>query len=487
MKPSLLREITLYRYRYYITYGLVVLLLGFLLLTDISSVPDGVKDTEAASAVASNSLNPFNPKASDVINLPYLLLQKLSIGLFGLSPLTMRIPSVILGFVACGLLAVALNLWFRKNIATIALTLAITSVPFIAMSRTGVADALYMVLLLLVLLGAAKLTMQKHSRFIWKVIVTMSGLLLLYMPLGVYAVVTLFIAGVFHPHVRYQLKRTKWWQYLILLGLAGLLLAPIAIASMQDITTLKHLFGANQLRNKLDPNTLVGSAKTVLHTLFGFYKPHVSNVFIPFLGLPMMLLLIFGLVRTITDHHAARSYMLHMWLFVSVILLFLNPTSFPLLFIPCIFLVAIGLETFMREWYQVFPRNPYARIGALLPLSLIVIGMIAANTTRYFYGFYYSDTRNVYKAELSAVRQVVKPHLRTQLVVPENEHAFYDILRSKYPQLVISNPNDPPLLSANERIVLASTETKETKVLKQIITSAYKEDGVLLRVYDQTR
>ena len=487
MKPSLLREITLYRYRYYIVYGLVILLLGLVLLTDISSVPGGIKDTEATSVVASNSLNPFSPKAPDVVSLPYHLLQKLSIGMFGLSPLTIRLPSIVLGFIACGLLAVTLNLWFRKNIATIALALAITSVPFIAMARSGVADALYMVLLLLVLLGAAKLTMQKQSRFAWKLLVAMAGLLLLYMPLGIYAVVTLFIAGIFHPHVRHQLKRTKWWQYLILLFVACILLAPIAVASFHDPSTLKHLFGATQLRAKLNPDTLLASGAAVLETLFAFHKPHITNVFIPFLSLPMALLVLFGLVRTITDHHAARSYMLHMWLFVSLVLLFLNPTSFPLLFVPCMFLVAIGIETFMREWYQVFPRNPYARIGALMPLTLIVIGIIAASTTRYFYGFYYSDTRNVYKPELAAIRQTLKPHVKTRLIVPANQHAFYDILRSKYPQLSVSGPNGAGAESASELIVLASANQAVPGVPDKIVTSGHKEDGVLLRVYDQTR
>ena len=487
MKPSLLREITLYRYRYAITYGLVALLLGLVLLTDISSVPGGITESESASVVASNSLNPIDAKATDVVSLPYHLLQKLSIGLFGLSPLTIRLPSVILGFIACGLLAVTLNLWFRKNIATIALALAITSVPFIAMARSGVADALYMVLLLLVLLGAAKLTMQKQSRFIWKLLVATAGLLLLYMPLGIYAVVTLFIAGVFHPHVRHQLKRTKWWQYLILVLVACVLLAPITMASLQDPATLKHLFGATQLRAKLDPDTLLASGGAVLETLFAFHKPHITNVFIPFLSLPMALLVLFGLVRTIIDHHAARSYMLHMWLFVSLVLLFLNPTSFPLLFIPCVFLVAIGLETFMREWYQVFPKNPYARIGALMPLTLIVIGIVAASTTRYFYGFYYSDTRNVYKPELSAVRQTLKPHVATRLVVPENQHAFYDILRSKYPQLTVSGPNGAGAARASELVVLASAGQNVERIPSKIVTSGHKQDGVLLRVYDQTR
>lgn len=485
MKPSLLREITLYRYRYIIAYALLIILLGILLFTDISNVPGGIKQSEASSAVASNSLNPFSPKAADVINLPYRVLQKASIGLFGLSPLSIRLPSIILGFIACGLLIAALHLWFRKNIATVALLLTLTSVPFIAMSRSGTADSLYMVLLLLVLLGAAKLTMQNHSRFIWKLLVTTAGLLLLYMPLGVYAVVTLFVAGIFHPHVRYQLKRTKWWQYLALVLLAGILLAPIVIASIHDVTTLKNLFGVTQLRDKLQTGTMLASLSTIAETLFMFHKPQISNIFVPFLSLPMTLLVIFGLVRTIIDHHAARSYMLHMWLFVSLVLLFLNPTTFPLLFVPCIFLVAIGLETFMREWYQVFPRNPYARLVALLPLTLIVIGMVAASTTRYFYGFYYSDTRNTYKPELVAVRKTLKPLVNMQLVVPENEVAFYDILRSKYPKLTVSGPGTLETTKTGELVVLASANQPVQKVPIKILTSGHKEDGVLLRVYDR--
>ena len=286
---------------------------------------------------------------------------------------------------------------------------------------------------------------------------------------------------------RSQLKRTKWWQYLILFLLACVLLAPIVIASLHDMTTLKHLFGVTQLRDKLNPNALLGSAGVVVETLFAFHKPHITNVFVPFLSLPMTLLVLFGLVRTIADHHAARSYMLHMWLLVSIVLLFLNPTSFPLLFIPCVFLVAIGLETFMREWYQVFPRNPYARLSALVPLTLIVIGVIAASITRYFYGFYYSDTRDVYKPGLVAVRQTLKPHVPTQLIVPSDQHAFYDILRSKYPQLNVSEPDNMNMRSASELIVLASANKEIPRVPSKIITSGHKQDGVLLRVYDQTR
>ena len=92
MKPSLFRELTLYRYRYAVGYGLFIVFLLGMLLTDIGSVPSGISDSEMRSAVASNALNPFIPHASDVISLPYHLLQKLSISLLGLSPFSIRLP-----------------------------------------------------------------------------------------------------------------------------------------------------------------------------------------------------------------------------------------------------------------------------------------------------------------------------------------------------------------------------------------------------------
>jgi hypothetical protein len=488
MKPSILREITLYRYRYIIVYALVAILLTVLLVTDISGVPAGVHDREAASAVASNNLNIFAPRAADVINLPYHLLQKTSISLFGLSPLTIRLPSIILGFIACGLLAIALNLWFRKNIAAMALVLSIASVPFISMSRTGTAGILYMVMLLVILLGAARLTMQKKGSFIWKLLVVFAGLVLLYMPLGIYAAFALLVAGVFHPHVRYQLKRTKWWEYLVIVLLTGLLVAPIVLACIENTDTIKQLFGISQLRSKLEPAALWASFIALSKALFYFHKPEIGTIITPFFTLPFMLLALFGLARTILDHHAARSYLLHIWLVVSLPLLLLNPTNLPLLFVPVMFLMAIGLETFMREWYQVFPRNPYARIGALVPLSLIIIGILATSTTKYFYGYYYSDTRGTHSPELVAVKQVLKPHVKTTLIVPDAQVAFYDILRSKYRLLTVTSPtNAASVQGAVETIVLDKAAGSSAQAPSTIITSPYRQDGVLLRVYDQTR
>lgn len=486
MKSTLLRELTLYRYRYIISYGLFIIFLLALLLADIGNIPNGISQSEMRSSVSSNSLNPLAPRAADVINLPYHFMQKLSIGLFGLSPLSIRLPSLILAFVASIVLAFTLHQWFRRGIAILALLLATASEPFITMARTGTASVFYMLLLLLILLGAVKLTTRGPRTFIWKVVVTVAGLLLFYMPLGIYAVIALLIAGIFHPHVRYQLKRTRWWQYIILLLISCVLLGPLVFAGITDNKTLEVLFGIDALSEKLTIMSLGASLLMIFKTLFLFSRPETGEILTPFLNLTSVLLVTFGLVRTIFDRYAARSYLLLIWLAISIPLLILNPSQFALLFVPCVILMAVGLDTFLREWYQLFPRNPYARLGAFIPLSLIVIGLVSIASTRYFYGYFYTDTSKSYHPELAAVRQVLKPQVATQLVVPHEHVAFYDILRSKYPLLHVSAP-DGMTNGAAELIVLDKANDEIKTVPSRIVTSHLAKDGVLLRVYKQTQ
>jgi len=480
MKSSLFRELTLYRYRYVLGYGLFVLLLGYLLLVGIHGVPYGVSEPEMNSAIASNSLNPLKTKALDVVNLPYHLLQKASIGLFGLSPLTMRLPSLVLAMTAGLVLALMLNQWFRKNVALLSLLIVMSSVPFIAMGRTGTAAVLYLLLLLVIMLGAVKLTTRAPGTFGWKLLVATAGLLLLYTPLGIYALLALLIAGALHPHVRYQIKRTKWWQVLVLCLLALVLTAPIIIASMADSHTLRVLLGVEAIGQSLQLTQLRASLGALVKNVLFISSPHTALV-APFLSLTFLLFVLFGFVKAIKDRHAARSYLLFIWLAISLPLLIINPSHITLFFVPCIIMLAIGLETFVSEWYKLFPRNPYARISALIPLAIIIVGLIATSMSRYFYGYIYSDTTATYHPELSAVRQVLKPHIQTRLVVPAEHVSFYDILRRKNPLLSVSSTRD--IKPASQTIVLdrAGVLTGQTPI--QIKTSYLSENGVLLRVY----
>lgn len=204
----------------------------------------------------------------------------------------------------------------------------------------------------------------------------------------------------------------------------------------------------------------------------------------PFLSLPFMLFVAFGLIRCIYDHHSARSYLLLIWLGIAVPLLIINPAQFAILFVPCLMLMAIGIETFIREWYKLFPRNPYARISGLIPLILITLGMVTIATTRYFYGYYYVDTSSVFKPELSAIRTTIDPRTQTSLIVPSKQVAFYDILRRDFPKMSVSDSVMDT--GAKQTIVLSSSGVSIPGIPAKIVTSHQKDNSVILRVYNQT-
>ncbi len=485
MKASLLREMTLYRYRYAIAYGLFAVLLVTLLTIDISNVPYGIGNSEMNSAVASNSLNPLSPRIADIVNFPYHILQKASIGLFGLSTLSIRLPSVILGLAAGLVLAVMLNTWFRRNVAIISLMIASFSVPFISSARLGVPTIMYTLLLLLTLLSAVKLTAKSKHDFLWKLLLLVSALLLLYVPFGVYTLLALVIAGALHPHIRYQLTHTSKLKAAILSLLALVLVAPIVIASVYDHGVFKQLFGLTAIEQSLQPHVLKETVISLLKTLFLFSRPNAGETVSPFLNLTFSLFIAFGLIKVIIDHHAARSYLLLIWLVFTVGMLLIDPGQLPLLFVPSILLLAIGIETFISEWYKLFPRNPYARIGALFPITLIFVGLIAIAITRYFYAYTYSDTTSAFHPELRHIQKEIKATPSMQLVVPASQQSFYDIFRAKNDRLSVVTPEQ--MAPNGRRLVLSLTNTQVNELPKKIVTSPMKTDAVLYRIYDSAK
>lgn len=484
MKASLFRELVLYRYRYIVAYSLFVTLLVSLLLVDIQNIPYGIGESEMRSAVASNSLNPYSPHLSDIINLPYHLFQKLSISVLGLSKLSIVLPSIILALASGVLMAFMLHIWFRRNIAILALLISTVSVPFISMGRSGTPAIMFVFLLLVILYSAIRLTTKASRVFVWKLVVWVASLLLLYIPFGVYTLVALGSAAVFHPHIRYQIRRTSWWQFVVL-GLVGMFLVmPHSIVAFHEggVAVLRQLGGVATIRASFSPDHIAHNALSLVKTLFFFTKPNVSETITPFFNMTFMLLVAFGLTKTIINHSMARSYLVLIWLLFCIPMLLVDGSQLPLIFVPCVLLLAIGIETFIYEWYRLFPRNPYARISAMLPMGLIVTGLLAIAITRYFYAYTYTDTRMVFHPELTTVRQLLT-HKPTQLVVPPPQMAFYDILRSNYPQLHVVTPAEP-IRKDVRRIVLASTEPLASQVPSVIAVSHLESDAALVRVYE---
>lgn len=481
MKSSFLRELTLYRYRYYIGYGLFAALLISILTVDVTTLPRGLTDAEMASAVASNQINPFAPHTTDIINLPYHLAQKASISLLGLTPLAIKLPSIVLAFIVGVALAFMLSHWFSRNVAVLSSLLACTSVPFMMMGRTGAPFIMVTVWTIILLLAATQLATQKTGTFPWKVAALVSGILLLYTPLGIYPVVALAISGMLHPHVRHQIKRTKRWQVAVFASVTLILIAPLVVAAIAHPSVLLAITGVDSF--VLSPGELQASVVSLAKTFFSFSQSHIGVTLAPFFTFTVMMLTIFGFLRVVKDRHAARSYMLLFWTSIVVIVIILSPAQLHLVFTPAILFLAIGVETLIREWYSLFPRNPYARIGAFIPLTIVIVGAVSVAASRYFDGYLYTPNVHGLHAELPAVREAFgnDAHSTKRLVVADDQVAFYDLLRREYPRLDVSTT---PVEDANVRQVVLSDAPKQlAKPPTTILTGPLQDDGVLVRVY----
>lgn len=481
MNSRFLRELTLYRYRYYIGYGLFVALLVAILTIDVTSIPRGLSDAEMHSAVASNQINPFSPHSTDIINLPYHLAQKASISLLGLTPFAIKLPSILLALGVGVCLAFILSHWFSRNVAVLSSLLASTSVPFMIMGRTGAPLIMVTVWTIVLLLAATQLTTKATGTFLWKGAALISGILLLYTPFGIYPIIALVVSGLLHPHVRHQIKRTKPWQAAVFGLLSLILLAPLIVASTAHPSVLLTVTGLD--RFSVAPNALKVSVISLAKTFFSFADMHVGTTITPFFTFTIAALALLGLFRVVKDHHAARSYMLLFWTSIVIIILVLDPNQTPLVFTPAILFLAIGVETLIREWYRLFPRNPYARIGALIPLTILVVGTVSVSTSRYFEGYLYTPDIKGFHAELPAVREAFGNDTRTvkRLVVPTEQIAFYDMLRREYPRLTLASTvvQDPTVRQA----VLATVSQQVNMVPTSILTGPLQDDGVLVRVY----
>lgn len=487
MKTTLLREVTLYRYRYIVGYIAFGILLLALLLLAIDQAPRGLSQEEMNSAVTSVNVNVFHPIATNVVDAPYHLLQKVSIQYLGLSSIAIKLPSIVLGAIMGVGIVLMLQKWFRKNVALITALIIVTSVGFLSLGRMGTPMIMTAFWTVLLLLGATHVLHAEKHRFMWKLFCFIAIALLAYSPFGIYPLLVMVIAGIIHPHVRHRLKQGKAWQHAIALFAVFVVISPLLVSIIYKPSIALELLGADKF-SEFQVSQLAPNAIHVTGTLFNFTRNTSDVIATPMFGIATTALLIFGLLKLFTAAYSARSYMIFIWSVALIPILLLRPDMVPLVIIPATLILAIGIETLIRQWYDIFPRNPYARIAALIPLTILLVSIVGINMERYFYGHHYSPLASSFHDELPAVRSNLESHQlgKTRPVtisVPRSQVGFYDLLRREYPKVSVnSNPTNikPPLFVLDD-----TTPQVAGRFPTRIVTNdlSAEDQAVLLRVY----
>lgn len=473
----------LYKHRLFIGLVIFMAFVAFLTIVQINRIPSGLSGEEMNSVAAANDLS-FNSGAvaiaNSIVDLPYHLLQKASLKLFGFSNTFVRLPSIILAISSAFLLVIMLRKWFSTNIALISSALSVSSILFLTLARTGTPAIMMVFLTIVMLLAATQIIHSKKARTLWKIIGLAAIALGLYTPMSIYMFIVFAIAGYLHPAIRLELRKTKKWKLLIALISFIIFMTPLAFAIKINPSIIGMLFGFT------NDFSISYSFQYVVQTVFGW---HINDSIVtiyatPIISLALAVVILTGLVRAIQHVHSARSYLVLGWLLTLIPILIIHPSSTFMLFGIIALLTALGVETIITEWYKIFPFNPYARVFAAIPIAILMLGLAYTTTERYLSANTYEPhIVRAYSTEPNSVDNELTEN--STILVGENEAGFYMLFEKENRAHVVTDiPNDYSRLIVT-RAAYEQYRDKLPNKPDKITVDTLKDNGILLHIYDR--
>lgn len=464
----------LYRWRYVIGYTFIGLLLAGLLVFSGLYIPGGLSEAEMASVVRSTSLSLSDPSTLALPNLPYYALQAGVFALFGISVFTIKLPSLILALFSAVGLVLLLRRWFKPNIAVLASLIAITTGQFLFLAQSGTPSILYVFWPVSILLLGTQITRGRRFRFLWKALFAIMAALSLYTPLGIYPLIAILLAIIFHPHLRNILRRLRKSRLIAVSLLFILLSAPIVWLITLSPELVPALLGVpSSWPPDIGANILI-----VMKQYFLFWAPSTTTVMTPVFGLGSAILIGLGLYRLILTRETTRSYLIIFWIVCIIPVLILNPSFTSVTLVPSVLMLAAGLTSLITYWYRLFPLNPYARVAGLVPIAILVGALIVSGLARHIYGYHYiPQVAPLFSNDLRLL-----PDDTQQLIVSDDEFAFYTAVAKHHGNLtVLHRPTADTIVVTRE-----AREQVQGYTVSRIITNAKSGDADRFYVMQRT-
>lgn len=473
MKKIVISKLFLYKHRFVIGY----VILGLAFVTLLFALPfvsqTGLTDAEMNSAVESYRLNFDAPMSGDLVDLPYHMLQKLSISLFGLTAFSVKLPSIVVGLLLGLLLILLLNRWFKSNVSLLASCLVVLSTPFLFLAGSGTPLTMIVFWPTLLLWLGSKIQGEKKPKPMYSFLFAIALLAAIFTPYMLYfaAFCILFVA--FQPHLRFIVKSLPKvplvFVGMIILGGVGVLI--LNMVNHPD-TIMELLFARG-----FNPNAIFENIGTGLSPVFS-WRNDVDSVFLaPLLSLPLFALALIGLFSTTKGFFASRNSIASLLLVFTLIITAFNPEAVVFFILPVSILVAHGLKYLLEKWYGLFPENPYARIAAILPLTLLFGIMIVPSLLQYIHGYQYNPSVvSKFHPDLSIIRENLTDET---LLVSAEDYDFYEILEDSTEILVATDLTSKPEKVAVFHGVLSDNNYQ----LSQIISSPMRENSDIIYLY----
>ena len=461
----MLKKSIVYRMRFLLGYGLLILALASLLAVAILQASGGVSPSEQASVLKSASLTLKNPSSFMIIDLPYHALQKLSISVLGLNPLSIKLPSVVIAFVTSISLVLVMRRWFQPRTSVIIGAIAISSTPFIFLAQHGTPAIMSIFWPVIIILLVNWSTRKGKLRAITLSILALPMALSLYTPLMLYTLIALVLSSLAHPYARLVLRRRLPKSTIIISIILSLLsLVPLAYAMLKSPIPVKSLL-LSSIETGFNPTQRIAESTLQFMDISGATIDTTGNL-APYFTLATVALMCVGLVYMFKQRHTIQSYILFTWLLVAGTVALLNPSYPEVIFIPAMLLTGMGISAILHEWYRIFPQNPYARAFALVPLAVLIGGIMITGATRYFYLYNYnSGLIQANSQDLHLMHQTLKSGNITTpsfIAVSSEELPFYQLyIDTNKIKLQVTTEADIDKISTSNKTRILATKASD--------------------------
>lgn len=468
----------LYRWRYIVGYSLVALVVILMLTVAGLFIPGGLSANEMNSVVVSKQLSwaSFDPSA--IINLPYHVLQRLSLDTFGASVIAIKLPSLVLGLFSIVGMLILLRMWFRQNVAVLTTILVVTTGSLLFISQYGAPNIMYIFTSVWILVAAMFVSRKAAPRSFWKLILFVMAAISLYTPLSLYILIALVSAIAFHPHLRYIVRRMSRVRVLIALTCAVVISLPLLYSLFMRPESILTLLGVPAVA----PDIFANAGK-LFTQYFDFISPSSGVLIAPIYGLGTMLLVLLGIFSLATTKYTARSYIITAWIGLLIPVMLINPAYVSITFVPVVLLIAMGIQILIRSWYQLFPLNPYARVAGLIPLSILIVAMVVSGIDRFAYGYHYDPaTTDNFSNDLTILNGELRDiDGKAILLVSKEQEPFFSAISSYKKDLTVTS--ERPVSYKTLLVSHDAVARMEKEIPYRIVTNRSSDDGDRFYIY----
>jgi hypothetical protein len=348
------------------------------------------------------------------------------------------------------------------------------STPFLFLAGNGTPLIMLVFWPALLLWLGSKIQGEKRPKPAYSFLFAIAMALAIFTPYMLYFAVFCVIFVCLQPHLRFVMRSLPKLP-LILTGI--IILAGVVALVMNAINqpeVIRELLLAKDFHlGEFGQNILHG-----FEPVFRWFGGGEGTIFLaPLIGLSILALALVGLLSTTKGFFASRNSIASLLILFTIVITGVNPQAVVFIILPLSILTAHGLKYLLEKWYGLFPENPYARIAALFPLTILFGIVIIPGLLQYMYGYHYnSKIANQFDYSLG----VINHNLTDETLVVKENYDFYKILEDHTFIKVVHEPEE----NETEKVAFLRTQAEgKSYQLDRIITSPMSENSDIIYLY----